>query len=250
MAPDVSGTPTVLVTGAARRIGKSIAKHFHAAGFRVIAHYQNSAAEADRLCEELNHERADSCLLIKADLGSAGDRGSIQALVQSLGRLDTLVNNASRYYPTTFAEVTESQWQDLVDSNLKGAFFLSQQLAELLRKARGSIINISDRNARQAQRGYSAYSIAKGGVISMTRSLALELAPEVRVNCVAPGVILWPENEAAISEDAKTNVQQAIPAGRLGTPEEIAATVFFLATGAHYITGQTIAVDGGSSNCF
>lgn len=187
---------------------------------------------------------------MQGDIGSPAGRQKILQIIESIGRLDALVNNASLYFPTPIGEVTERDWKALFDSNLAGPFFLSQSLAPFLAKSGGSIVNVADRSARQAQKGYSAYSIAKGGNLSMTRALALELAPAVRVNSVAPGVILWPENDAALSADVKNKIVAEIPLGRLGDPKEIAETVFFLATSAHYMTGQTIAVDGGLSNCF
>jgi pteridine reductase len=171
----------------------------------------------------------------------------IAALVESVGRLDVLINNASSFYPTPLEACDNKQWDDLVNSNLKGPFFLSQTLAPLLLKNQGSIVNISDMHARQALRNHPIYSIAKAGNIAMTKSLALELGPHVRVNSVAPGAILWPEHEED-DIDKQDSVLSKVPMGRLGTESDIADTAFFLAVGATYMTGQTIAVDGGSSN--
>lgn len=239
--------PVVLITGAARRIGAVTARLFHEAGYRVVIHYNRSAAAADKLCEQLNRERTDSCLLVQADLNNAADLDNITDLITSLGRLDVLINNASSFYPTPLEDCSEDQWNDLINSNLKGPFFLSQKLAPLLVKNQGTIVNISDMHARQALSDHPIYTVAKAGNIAMTKSLALDLAPGVRVNSVAPGAILWPEHEED-DIDKQDSVLSKVPMGRLGTELDIAQTAFFLAVNATYVTGQTIAVDGGSSN--
>ncbi len=239
--------PVVLITGAARRIGAVTARLFHEAGYRVVIHYNRSAAAADKLCEQLNGERTDSCLLVQADLNTAADLDNITDLITSLGRLDVLINNASSFYPTPLEDCSEDQWNDLINSNLKGPFFLSQKLAPLLVKNQGTIVNISDMHARQALTDHPIYTVAKAGNIAMTKSLALDLAPDVRVNSVAPGAILWPEHEED-DIDKQDSVLSKVPMGRLGTELDIAQTAFFLAVNATYVTGQTIAVDGGSSN--
>lgn len=240
--------PVVLITGAARRIGAVTAELFHQAGYQVIIHFNRSAADADRLCETFNQQRANSCLLVQADLNDMAGLEKIVELVNSVGRLDVLVNNASSFYPTPLEKCDNQQWDDLINSNLKGPFFLAQKLAALLVQARGAVINISDMHARQALKNHPIYTIAKAGNIAMTKSLALELAPHVRVNSVAPGAILWPEHEE--DDIAKQeSVLSHVPMGRLGNEMDIAETAFFLAVGSSYMTGQTIAVDGGSSNC-
>ena len=239
--------PVVLITGAARRIGAVTARLFHEAGYRVVIHYNRSAAAADKLCEQLNRERTDSCLLVQADLNNAADLDNITDLITSLGRLDVLINNASSFYPTPLEDCSEDQWNDSINSNLKGPFFLSQKLAPLLVKNQGTIVNISDMHARQALSDHPIYTVAKAGNIAMTKSLALDLAPDVRVNSVAPGAILWPEHEKD-DIDKQDSVLSKVPMGRLGTELDIAQTAFFLAVNATYVTGQTIAVDGGSSN--
>lgn len=239
--------PVVLITGAARRIGAVTARLFHEAGYCVVIHYNRSAAAADKLCEQLNGERTDSCLLVQADLNNAADLDNITDLIASLGRLDVLINNASSFYPTPLEDCSEDQWNDLINSNLKGPFFLSQKLAPLLVKNQGTIVNISDMHARQALSDHPIYTVAKAGNIAMTKSLALDLAPDVRVNSVAPGAILWPEHEED-DIDKQDSVLSKVPMGRLGTELDIAQTAFFLAVNATYVTGQTIAVDGGSSN--
>jgi pteridine reductase len=175
------------------------------------------------------------------------DLDNISQLIASLGRLDVLINNASSFYPTPLQDCDNEQWNDLINSNLKGPFFLSQKLAPMLVKAQGAIVNISDMHARQALSNHPIYTIAKAGNIAMTKSLALDLAPDVRVNSVAPGAILWPEHEED-DVDKQDSVLSKVPMGRLGTESDIAQTAFFLAVNATYMTGQTIAVDGGSSN--
>ena len=239
--------PVILITGAARRIGAVIAQLFHSQGYRVIIHYNRSASAADKLCRELNNLREDSCLLVQCDLNEIIGLDKIADLVSSIGRLDVLVNNASSFYPTPINDCDENQWNDLINSNLKGPFFLSQKLAASLTKHRGAIVNISDMHARQALQNHPIYSIAKAGNIAMTKTLAKELGPDVRINSVAPGAILWPEHES--DDTAKQDsVLSKVPMGRLGCEADIAETVFFLAVNASYMTGQTIAVDGGSSN--
>jgi pteridine reductase len=239
--------PVILITGAARRIGAFIAQIFHAKGYQVIIHYHRSAAAADGLCEQLNAIRQDSCALVQSDLNDMEGLQKISDLAHSVGRLDVLVNNASSFYPTPLADCDDQQWNDLINSNLKGPFFLSQKLASLLTASNGAIVNISDMHARQALQNHPIYTIAKAGNIAMTKSLAKELSPNVRVNSVAPGAILWPEHELDDTEKQGA-VLNKVPMGRMGTESDIAQTVYFLAVEATYVTGQTIAVDGGSSN--
>ncbi|MFL3647209.1 MAG: pteridine reductase [Cellvibrionales bacterium] len=240
--------PVVLITGAARRIGAEVARLFHRAEYQVIVHFNRAAADADKLCEALNSVRGDSCFLVQGDLNDAAGLERIVALANSVGRLDVLINNASSFYPTPLDKTNDRQWHDLINSNLKGPFFLSKELAPLLQASEGAIVNISDMHARQALKQHPIYSIAKAGNIAMTKSLALELAPSVRVNSVAPGAILWPEHEAD-DQQKQDSVLDKVPMGRLGRESDIAKSVFFLAVEATYVTGQTLAVDGGSSNC-
>jgi pteridine reductase len=236
----------VLITGAARRIGANMAQLFHNANYRVVIHYNNSASAADKLCQTLNHIDADSCLMVQANLSSPAGIKKITDLIVNMGRLDVLVNNASSFYPTPLEKCDQEQWDDLIGSNLRGPFFLTQALSGLLKKQQGAVVNISDMHARQALANHPIYTIAKGGNIAMTKTMALELAPEVRVNSVAPGAILWPEHEEDDIEKQQS-VLKNVPMGRLGSESDIADTVFFLAVEASYMTGQTIAVDGGSS---
>ena len=240
-------SPVVLITGAARRIGAVIARIFHSNGYQVVIHYNNSAAAADKLYENLNAQRDNSALLVQADLNDMAGLQKIADLVSSIGRLDVLINNASSFYPTPLENCDDQQWNDLMNSNLKGPFFIAQKLAPLLIESQGSMVNISDMHARQALQSHPIYTIAKAGNIAMTKSLAKELGPNVRVNSVAPGAILWPEHES--DDEVKQNsVLSKVPMGRLGTEQDIAQTVYFLAVEATYMTGQTLAVDGGSSN--
>jgi pteridine reductase len=236
----------VLITGAARRIGANMAQLFHNANYRVVIHYNRSASDADKLCQQLNDSAPDSCLMIQANLSRASGIKKITDLINSVGRLDVLINNASSFYPTPLENCDQDQWDDLIGSNLRGPFFLTQALAGFLKKQRGAVVNISDMHARQALANHSIYTIAKGGNIAMTKTMALELAPEIRVNSVAPGAILWPEHEKDDIEKQQS-VLKNVPMGRLGSESDIADTVFFLAVNASYMTGQTIAVDGGSS---
>ncbi len=242
----------VCITGAAKRIGAAIARDFHTQGFTVIVHYHRSAAAAKDLVMEFNRIRADSAHALQAQLT---DSTQVEALSHQLldvyGRLDVLVNNASSFYPTTLSEVTDASWDDLIDSNLRAAFFLCRNLSAELKRTKGSIVNIVDTHADRPLRGHSIYSIAKAGLKAMTKSLALELAPQVRVNGVSPGAILWPP---VLEDDADPTVPAArekilreIPLGCLGKPEHIAAATYFLAVQASYLTGQVIKVDGGRS---
>lgn len=242
-----TSVPVVLVTGAARRIGAVIAETFHRNGFSVIIHTNKSYKAATEQAERMNRERPQSATVIQADFN---DLTQITTLAQkttaAYGNLNVLVNNASGFFPTPFGSVTDSQWTQLMDSNLKAAFFLSQALHEALRECNGSIVNISDIYAWRPLKNYPAYSIAKAGLQAMTRSLALELAPEVRVNCLAPGAILWPEDEKEHDcNPEKGDILSSIPLGRTGDPRDIAEATYFLAREATYINGEVIRVDGG-----
>lgn len=236
-----------LVTGAARRIGAAICRTLHADGWNLVIHCNRSQAHAEALADTLNQQRPESAQVIQADLNKMVDIHFLAAAAPAAwGRLDALVNNASSFFPTPLPDATEEQWDDLLSSNLKAPFFLSQALYPELRQQSGSIINISDIFAVRPMPRHAIYSIAKAGNAMMTKSLALEMAPYVRVNGVAPGAILWPENELG-EEVVSHDKLQHIPLGRLGGTEAIADTVKFLMTKSPYITGQIIAVDGGRS---
>ncbi len=233
-----------LVTGAARRVGRSIARALHEEGFDLVLHCHHSQDQAQILVDEFNDSRSNSAIWIAEDLA---DHTGVQQLahrsVDWKGRVDLLVNNASRFYPTELSQATEGEWNDLIASNLKGPYFLSQALANTLRANRGCIINIVDIYAYRPLANHSIYSIAKAGNAMMVKSLALDLSPEVRVNGVAPGAILWPEG-AELSKEAIEQRVTKIPLGVKGKPEDIAQAVVYLST-ATYVTGQILNVDGG-----
>jgi pteridine reductase len=235
----------VLITGGAKRVGAAICRRLHAAGADLMLHYRESAGEARLLQAELNHQRKDSVALIQADLL---DLAKLQSLVdqtvQSFGRLDALINNASSFFQTPVGEITVEQWDDLIGTNLRAPLFLVQAAAPALKKSQGAVVNITDIHAERPLKNYVVYSVAKAGLVGLTRSLARELAPEVRVNAVAPGPILWPDDEA-FDELSRQRIISHTPLKREGTPEDIAKAVHFLLAEATYVTGETINVDGG-----
>lgn len=234
-----------IVTGAARRIGSVIATRLHGAGARVGIHYRDSQAAAARLRDSLNESRADSAEIFHADLSNVADAAELAAsFVTWCGGLDILVNNASSFYATPLGGITEADWEELMGSNLKGPLFLSQAARPSLAERSGTIVNIVDIHAGRPLRGHAVYGAAKAGLAMLTRSLAKDLAPAVRVNGVSPGAILWPED--GLDDDARASIVRQIPLGRTGAPEDIADCVLYLAT-AGYVTGQIIAVDGGRS---
>ena len=234
--------PVALVTGAGRRVGARIARELHAAGMLVAVHCHRSREGAERLREAFEAARPGSATVVAADLLAAGAAEEVVgAAEERWGRLDVLVNNASSFYPTPIGEVTEAEWRDLVGSNLAAPFFLAQAAAPLLRAARGCIVNIADVYGHRPLAGHPVYSAAKAGLVMLTRALALELGPEVRVNSVSPGAVLWPENE----EPERRRIIDAIALKRSGDPGDIARAVLFLARDAPYVTGQDLAVDGG-----
>ena len=240
-------SPVILVTGAARRGGAEIARALHAAGARVIVHYRSAAAEADALVAQLNASRPDSAIAIAGDLARDGEPARIaQAALAAFGRLDGLVNNASSFFPTPLGHIDEAAWDDLVGSNLKGPLFLTQALAPALRESGGAIINIVDIHAERPLRGYLAYCTAKAGLLGLTRALAVELAPVVRVNGVAPGPIEWPEDDQFPPQERAAIVANTL-LEREGRPSDIASAVRFLLLEAPYVTGQILNVDGGRS---
>jgi len=235
-----------LITGAGRRIGACIAQRLHTAGAGIVVHYRGSEAPAERLADELNSERTGSAITIGADLlDASGLVGMIDRIVEQTGRLDVLINNASSFYPTPIGSITEAQWDDLIGTNLKAPLFLSQAAAPHLKATNGTIINLIDIHATRPLRNHTIYGPAKAGLAMLTRSLARDLAPEVRVNGVSPGAILWPED--GMSERIKENVLRQIPMKRPGEPGDIADCILYLVRDAKYVTGQIIAVDGGRS---
>ena len=235
----------VLITGGAKRVGAATCRRLHAAGANIMLHYRVSAGEARLLQAELNHQRKDSVALLQADLlDIAKLPAMVEQTVQSFGRLDALVNNASSFFQTPLGEITAAAWEDLIGTNLRAPLFLSQAAAPALKKAQGAIVNITDIHAERPLKNYVVYSVAKAGLVGLTRSLARELAPEVRVNAVAPGPILWPDDET-FDELSRQRIISHTPLKREGTPEDIAKAVHFLLAEATYVTGETINVDGG-----
>jgi len=236
--------PIALVTGAARRIGAAIARRLHAHGYALALHCHTSRNEADALARELDTIRPGSTLVIPLDLAETERLPDL--VVQTLarfGRLDALINNASAFHPTPLEQATPAQWDALFASNARAPFFLARAAAPYLRASGGAIVNLADIYAQFPLRDHAIYSSAKAALVMMTRALALELAPEVRVNAVAPGAILWPEH--ARDAERERRLTAAIPLARTGTPEDIAGAVDWLLTGARYVTGQVLRVDGG-----
>jgi pteridine reductase len=236
----------VLVTGGARRVGAAIARRLHAAGANVLLHYRDSEADAASLAAELNAAREKSAATVKAELlAPIAPKALVAAALEHFGRLDVLVNNASSFFPIAVGAIEASHWEELIGSNLRAPLFIAQEAAPQLARQQGSIVNIVDIHADRPLKGYPVYSIAKAGLAALTRSLALELAPEVRVNGVAPGAIAWPE-DGQFSAEERARVLATTPLRRIGEPDDIAQAVHFLAC-APYVTGQIIAVDGGRS---
>lgn len=239
---------TALITGGAKRVGAASARLLHAAGANLMIHYRSSATEARALQAELNAIRPESVALIQADLLDIGGLPSlVNRTVATFGGLDVLLNNASSFYPTPVGTIGEEDWIDLMGSNLKAPLFLSQAAAPELKKRRGCIINITDIHAERPMKNYVVYSIAKAGLVGLTKSLARELAPEVRVNAVAPGPIMWPEDDANFDEVSRQRIISHTMLKRAGDPTDIALAVRFFAMDTHFVTGQVLAVDGGRS---
>ena len=235
-----------LVTGGARRVGAAITRRLHAAGANVLLHYRDSEKDAAKLEAELNAVRPKSAARVKAELlAPIAPRALVSAALQSFGRLDILVNNASSFFPVDMGAIESSHWEELLGSNVRAPLFISQEAAPELAKRDGSIVNIVDIHAERPLKGYALYSIAKAGLAAMTRSLALELAPSVRVNGVAPGAIAWPE-DGQFPDAERARILATTPLARVGSPEDVARAVHFLAC-APYVTGQILAVDGGRS---
>ncbi len=235
-----------MITGAARRIGAAIAEALHREGMNIVLHYNASEEEAQELCNHLNQIRPNSAITIQGDLLEPEiDKSLITKAYKTWGRLDLLVNNASRFYRTIFGKVTEYAWDDLMTSNLRAPFFLSQAAAPYLAEHKGRIINIADTHAWRPMKDYSVYCISKTGLLMLTKSLAKELAPDVIVNAIAPGSIIWPEGENTLSHEEKEKIVSKTPLGRSGNAEDIARLAVFLARDAEYMTGEVLAVDGG-----
>jgi pteridine reductase len=246
-APD-NKAAVVLITGAARRIGARTAELFHEQGYRVIIHCKQSVSDAAALALRLNKNRPDSARVLRADLCQLNEVNNLASeAVECYGHLNVLVNNASSFYRTELGNITAHNWHDLMASNAQAPLFLCQALATTLRANNGSIVNLTDMNINKGMSGFSTYTMAKAALQAMTRSLAREMAPQVRVNAVSPGAILWPEHasDPVLHAAEQAGILAGIPLARLGTEDDIARAVFFLAHHAHYITGQTLRVDGG-----
>jgi pteridine reductase len=239
----------ILITGGAKRVGAAICRLLHASGASLMIHYRNSAEEARALQSELNLQRPNSTAIIQGDLlNLAALPGLVQETIRHFGRLDALINNASSYYPTELGEIDEQQWHDLTGSNLQAPLFLAQAAANELRRRHGCIVNITDMHVERPKKGYIVYSVAKAGLVTLTKSLAHELAPEVRVNAVAPGPVLWPENNPQFDEVYRQRVISQTLLKRMGESDDVAKAVRFLIDDAPFITGQILAVDGGRSH--
>lgn len=238
---------TALVTGGARRVGAAICRRLHAAGATVVVHCHHSVADAQTLVQELNGRRAASAVLVQADLLAPGALPQLARQAQAaFGRLDVLVNNASSFYATPLGKIDEQAWHDLIGTNLKAPLFLSQAVAPELKRTQGCIVNIIDIHAERPLANHMVYTTAKGGLLALTRSLALELGPQVRVNGVSPGTIIWPDGPEWQNDRERQRILDQILLKRTGEPDDIAGAVEFLAT-APYVTGQVIAIDGGRS---
>lgn len=234
----------VLITGAAHRIGATIARTLHAEGMNIVVHYRHSRDGAQKLQSELNEQRDNSCVLIQADLHeTAKINEMVRETTKAWGRLDVVINNASSFYPTPIGNIDEKAWDDLIGSNLKAPLFLCQAAASQLKQNKGCIISIVDIHADRPLKQHPVYSIAKAGLVMLTKSMARELGPEVRANAVAPGAILWPELE--MDEVTKKRIISATALKRQGNPQDIANAVRFLIKDADYMSGQVLTVDGG-----
>ncbi len=236
----------VLITGAARRIGAAIARRLHGAGARIVLHCHRSRAEAENLADELNTQRARSCAVVQGDLLDVPKLSDLaEEAAQAFGRLDALVNNASSFYPTPFGAIGESEWDDLIGSNLRAPLFLAQAAAPWLREAKGAIVNLVDIHAERPLKDFVVYSIAKTGLAGLTRALALEMGPDVRVNGVAPGAIIWPDGDEHFAPSERSRILAQTPLSRIGQPDDVAGAVKYLLFDAPFVTGQILAVDGG-----
>lgn len=228
-----------MITGGARRVGAAIARTLHTAGLDVIVHCHRSVAEAEALAANLNQARAGSARVLKQDLQPADGP---EKLIAQCDALDVLINNAAAFYPTPLAQATAAQWDELLGTNLRAPFFLSRAAAPLLRQRHGCIVNLSDIHAQRPLRGHAIYSISKAALDMLTRTLAKELAPEIRVNGVAPGAVIWPEQ---MDGELKQRIVSHTMLKRAGAPEDVAAAVRFLVFDAPYVTGQILVIDGG-----
>ena len=245
---DTNKDKVILITGGAKRVGATMCRELHRQGAKLMIHYNNSMSEARALQAELNLLRANSVAIIQGDLLNLNVLPTlVSETVHQFGKLDVLINNASTYYPTDLGQINEENWQDLIGSNLKAPVFLAQAAATELRKNSGCIINITDMHIERPKKGYIVYSVAKAGLVTLTKSLAHELSPEVRVNAVAPGPVQWPESNPQFDEVYRQRVINQTLLKRVGEAEDVAKAVKFLIYDAPFITGHILAVDGGRS---
>lgn len=244
----INTSPVALITGSARRIGAEIARILHENGMNVVIHYHTSQKEAETLCQHLNEKRPDSAQLSHCDLT---DIQKIPAWIDNIAgywkRLDVVINNASRFYKTPLGNTTDTAWNELMNNNLMAPFFISQAAKPYLSVQKGCIINIADIHAERPMRDYAVYCISKSGLIMLTKALAKEWGPEIRVNAISPGAIAWPEGSNTLSSAEKEKILARIPLQKEGCPHAIAQSVLFIVKNADYITGQVLTVDGGRS---
>ena len=237
-----------IVTGGAKRIGASISRRLHKANIDLIIHYKTSEKEAISLRDELNKQRKNSASLIKADLLDPKSYSKIiNETIKIYGQLNFLINNASTYYPTNINQIDQLNWDNLIGSNLKAPLFLCKEAAPFLKKNNGSIINITDAHITKPKENYIIYSIAKAGLTNLTKSLAQELGPEIRVNAVAPGPVLWPENSNEFNNSYRKKVISQTMLKKVGEPDDVAKAVEFLLLNSNFITSHILNVDGGRS---
>ncbi len=238
----------VLITGGAKRVGAAICRTLHAQGAQLMIHYNTSVNEARALQAELNLIRSNSVAIVQGDLLNIDVLPNlVQETIHQFGKLDVLINNASTYYATEIGKINEENWQDLIGSNLKAPVFLTQAAATELRKNHGCVVNITDMHVERPKKGYIVYSVAKAGLVTLTKSLAHELSPGVRVNAVAPGPVQWPEDNPQFDEVYRQRVINQTLLKRVGEPEDVAKAVKFLIYDAPFVTGHVLAVDGGRS---
>ncbi len=243
---NIDSQKSILITGAAKRVGAAIARTLHGAGINVIVHCNHSRVDADALASELNLLRAQSAAVVQGDLlASNALKGLVDQAYTCFGRLDGLVNNASTFYPTPIGTIDEDHWTELMGSNLKAPLWLSQAAAPYLREHHGAIVNIVDIHVNRPLKDFVVYNAAKAGLAGLTRSLALDLGPDIRVNGVSPGAIMWPEDDASYPPEERERIIQQTPLKRIGSAEDIAGAVKYLMLDAPYVTGQILAVDGG-----
>lgn len=241
-----NNTKVVLITGAARRIGAAIASQLHEAGYKLVLHCRQSKVEAEHLCASFNQKREHSAVVLSAELKDTSSLSSfLERAVAEWGRLDVLVNNASSFTKTPIGTVSEEEWDELLGSNLKAPFFLAQLASPYLAKTKGCIINLTDIHIERPFRDYAVYCISKAGLAALTRTLAKELGPVIRVNAVSPGMVFWPEGENTLPDPLKQKIIEEAALKRIGQPQDIAKAVLFFVRDADYITGQVLAVDGG-----